>query len=156
MKRNRASTPDPASTMNPAATAAMDTSGALRLVPITMLALSMINFDDWKMSVWIYLSYHNLDSFVRDNNEVAVKGEGDNNGLNAGASQENRRRRLLAYSIIHSSCKDVIPFAESFFGMKLRRDDDQLDPKALWEMMLAYHRIRLPNCYNQVPQVPPN
>ncbi|KAK3388390.1 hypothetical protein B0T20DRAFT_321707, partial [Sordaria brevicollis] len=122
----------------------VDTTRALKLVPITKLALSLANFDDWKMSVWLHLSYHNVDCFLRDLNEPLVV-EG-NNGLCLGC-QDERRRRLLAYSIVYTSCKEVIPYAENWLGMKLRRDDDQLDPKPLWEMMMGYHRARYPTAY---------
>ncbi|KAK3493690.1 hypothetical protein B0T13DRAFT_315005 [Neurospora crassa] len=137
--------------MNPACAAIMDTSEALKLVPIPKLSWDMSNFSEWKFAVWFHLSYHNVDCFVRENEDghgdaVIIKKE-DTNGPPVISQDERRRRRLLAYSIIWSSAKSIIHFAERRFGNKLQREDDPFDPQRLWQMILMYYKTLYPGQY---------
>lgn len=142
--------------MNPACAATMDTSEALKLVPIPALSRDMSNFGEWKFAVRFHLSYHNVGCFVAENEDGHQRDitskiwrvEKDIGPAAPVISQdERRRRRLLAYSIIWSSAEDLIGFLKRRFGQKLQHEVDQFDPKILWHIILMYHKDRFPAQY---------
>ncbi|EGO60155.1 hypothetical protein NEUTE1DRAFT_134215 [Neurospora tetrasperma FGSC 2508] len=134
----------------------MDTSEALKLVPVPALSRDMSNFGEWKFAVRFHLSYHNVGCFVEENEDghqpdITAKiwrVEKDIGPAAPVISQDERRcRRLLAYSIIWSSAKDLIGFLKRRFGNKLQREVDQFDPKILWQIILMYHKTCGPAQY---------
>lgn len=134
----------------------MDTSEALKLVPIPALSRDMSNFGEWKFAVRFHLSYHNVGCFGAENEDGHQRDitskiwrvEKDIGPAAPVISQdERRRRRLLAYSIIWSSAEDLIGFLKRRFGQKLQHEVDQFDPKILWHIILMYHKDRFPAQY---------
>lgn len=132
-------------------------ANALKLMPLPGLARDMLNFDEWKMAVWFHLRWHNLDAFVLEN-EVVVKTEPVDGPAAAAAAPVNavsviadRRRRLMAYAIIYSSAKHAIPVVEQYTGLKIQRDNEKLNPKSLWDVLLRCHKERFPGDYHPLP-----
>ncbi|KAK3500328.1 uncharacterized protein B0T23DRAFT_40583 [Neurospora hispaniola] len=123
----------------------METSRALEFVPLPKLGIyskDLSNFRAWKHGIWFHLSYYKLDGFLRENeNEDEDGNVTDNWELD---TDEVRRRRFLAYSIIWSSAENVIPSVELTLNKNLC-DDPEFDPKKLWQLILEFHKIHFPS-----------
>lgn len=106
----------------------LDTSPALKLIPMVELKEDASNFEEWEHSVSFHLNYHRLDCYIDPIPRIP-------RDIPLGYAEfvRLRRRRLFAYALIWNSAKVVLPGLNRHLKDRLIRNHKH-DSQVLWKV----------------------